>query len=224
MICLAQIDNAYFGEALDAARSIQDEFYQASALICLCEIDNSYFSEALEAARSIQDEFYQASALICLCEIDNSYFSEALEAARSIQDEFRRADTLTWLCEIDNADFSEALEAARSIQDESSRADVLISLAQYAPNSFLPHIYQAITEITHKLTQIETLSGSLPAFPLASLPAPDWHNHLHLLAHRKRADLMGDLATLYPAIVHLGGEAAGRGMVDGMREVCGQWK
>jgi hypothetical protein len=35
---------------------------------------------------------------------------------------------------------------------------------------------------------------------------------------------MGDLATLHPAILYLGGEAAVRGMVDAMREVCGQWK
>jgi hypothetical protein len=47
--------------------------------------------------------------------------------------------------------------------------------------------------------------------------------HLHLLAHRKRADLMGDLATLYPAIIHLGGEAAMRGVVDEMKRVCEQW-
>jgi hypothetical protein len=32
--------------------------------------------------------------------------------------------------------------------------------------------------------------------------------YLHLLAHREKADRMGDLVTLYPAIVHLGGEAA----------------
>jgi hypothetical protein len=31
---------------------------------------------------------------------------------------------------------------------------------------------------------------------------------------------MGDLVTLYPAIVHLGGEGAIRGVVDEMRRVC----
>jgi hypothetical protein len=34
---------------------------------------------------------------------------------------------------------------------------------------------------------------------------------------------MGDLATLYPAIIHLGGEAAMRGVVDEMKRVCEQW-
>jgi hypothetical protein len=35
---------------------------------------------------------------------------------------------------------------------------------------------------------------------------------------------MGDLATLYPAILYLGGEDAGRGMVGEMGQVCKQWK
>jgi hypothetical protein len=35
---------------------------------------------------------------------------------------------------------------------------------------------------------------------------------------------MGDLATLYPAILHLGGEDAGRGMVGEMERICKQWK
>jgi hypothetical protein len=34
---------------------------------------------------------------------------------------------------------------------------------------------------------------------------------------------MGDLATLYPAIIHLGGEAAMRCVVDEMQRVCEQW-
>jgi hypothetical protein len=34
---------------------------------------------------------------------------------------------------------------------------------------------------------------------------------------------MGDLATLYPAIVHLGFDAAMRGVVEEMKRVCGQW-
>ena len=60
----------------------------------------------------------------------------------------------------------------------------------------------------------------LSSLPLTSLPYTDWQTYLHLLAHRKRADLMGDLATLYPAILHLGGEDAGREM----QRVCRQWK
>jgi hypothetical protein len=34
---------------------------------------------------------------------------------------------------------------------------------------------------------------------------------------------MGDRLTIYPAIVHLGGEAAMRGVVDEMKRICEQW-
>jgi hypothetical protein len=43
-----------------------------------------------------------------------------------------------------------------------------------------------------------------------------------LLAHRKRAYLMGDLATLYPAILHPC-EGVMRGIVEEMQRVYQQW-
>ncbi|MBD2328807.1 hypothetical protein [Alkalinema sp. FACHB-956] len=46
---------------------------------------------------------------------------------------------------------------------------------------------------------------------------------LYRLAHCKRSDLMGDLTTLYPAILHLGGEGAMQGIVEEMKRICGQW-
>ncbi len=51
----------------------------------------------------------------------------------------------------------------------------------------------------------------------------DWLTHLRLLAHRDRTGLMGDFVTLYPAILHLGGEGAMRGIVEEMKRVHGQW-
>jgi hypothetical protein len=71
------------------------------------------------------------------------------------------------------------------------------------------------------VNEIESILSSSSS--LANLPYEDWKSHLHLLAHRQRADLMGDLETLYPAIIHLGGEGAMRGVVDEMKRVCGQW-
>jgi hypothetical protein len=59
---------------------------------------------------------------------------------------------------------------------------------------------------------------------IVRLPYTDSKIDLHLVANRTRADLMGDLATLYPAILHLGGEDAGRGMVGEMGRICKQWK
>jgi hypothetical protein len=52
----------------------------------------------------------------------------------------------------------------------------------------------------------------------------EWCKRLRSHAHRKRSDLMEDLAKLYPAILHLGGETAMQGVVDAMKEVCNQWK
>jgi hypothetical protein len=45
---------------------------------------------------------------------------------------------------------------------------------------------------------------------------------LLLVIHCHRGDLMGDLVTLYPAILHLGGEGAMRGVVDEMKRICRQ--
>ncbi|OUC13206.1 MAG: hypothetical protein B0A82_18090, partial [Alkalinema sp. CACIAM 70d] len=182
-----------------------------------------YFTEALDAARSIQDEYRRASVLSSLAQIDNADFTQLLDAARSIQDEYRRADVLSRLAQIDNADFTQLLEAARSIQDEYWRVDVLSNLAKSVPQDFLPTLYQAIIEISHKPSLAKALSGSLPRLPFASLPHTDWKSYLHLLAHRKRADLLGDLVTLYPAILHLGGEGTMRGIVEEMKRICRQW-
>jgi hypothetical protein len=62
------------------------------------------------------------------------------------------------------------------------------------------------------LTELESKTGLTKNCP----------SHLHRLAYRKSADRMKDLATLYPAIVHLGGEGAMRGVVDEMKRVCEQ--
>jgi hypothetical protein len=43
--------------------------------------------------------------------------------------------------------------------------------------------------------------------------------YLHLLAHREKAERIENLATPYPAIIHLS-EAAMRDVVDEMRRVC----
>jgi hypothetical protein len=64
----------------------------------------------------------------------------------------------------------------------------------------------------------------LVVFPWQTLPYADWQSYLRILAQSRRSDLMQDLVTLYPAILHLGGAAAMRGVVDAMKEVCNQWK
>ena len=122
---------------------------------------------------------------------------------------------------IDAAYFEQALQAAREIKDEENRAIVLSELAEHSPQNFLSNIYEAILAIVHKPSRAQAISGYITRL---SPPYAEWQTHLHILAHRNRADLMQDLVTLYPAILHLGGTAAVRGVVDTMRQVCSQWK
>ncbi|GAA6618240.1 hypothetical protein [Scytonema sp. NUACC26] len=65
-------------EALQAARSIADEFYRAKALTALAD----KLPEALQAARFIADEFYRAKALTALADkLPSALMPEALQAA-----------------------------------------------------------------------------------------------------------------------------------------------
>ena len=97
-------------------------------------------------------------------------------------------------------------------------------LTQHAPHDCFSILWDEIFTFTHKPTGAKSLSQSLPHFQLTSLQHSKWQSALHLLASRQRSDLIQDLVTLYPAITHLGGEEAMRGVVDAMQEVCGQWK
>ena len=81
-----------------------------------------------------------------------------------------------------------------------------------------------IDSIVDPFYRAEAYSQIIKEYDLEDCSYADWCELIRLLAHRKRADLMGDLATLYPAILHLGGEDAGRGMVGEMGRVCKQWK
>jgi hypothetical protein len=58
---------------------------------------------------------------------------------------------------------------------------------------------------------------------LTSLSYPDWQSHLNS-STRTRETLLDYLVTLYPAILNLGGEDAGRGVVVEMERVCKQWQ
>ena len=100
----------------------------------------------------------------------------------------------------------------------------VLSQPQGSDQDFLPKIKDAINNLTHKPVAANSLSDSLNCFPLEKLSYSDWPSFLHLLAYRQRSDLMQDLITLYPAIIHLGGEEAMRGVVYAMKDVCSHWK
>jgi hypothetical protein len=162
--------------------------------------------------------------LIRLAKLDSVISTQLLDAARAIQSETNRASVLSSLTELDSTDFAQLLDAARAIQDETNRASVLIGLAKTLPNIFLPQVFDIVDAIIHTLLRARVFNAYFPCLPVLNLPIANWRSYLHLLAHRTRAELMQDLAALYPAIVHLGGKEAVRGMVDAMRDVCNQWK
>jgi ABC-type transporter Mla MlaB component len=218
---LTNINPAYFNEALEAARELKDDYSRTWALSSLANVDPAYFEEALQAVRKIEDEDRRAEVLIEMANIDSAYFEEALQVSREIKDEYNRAWVLSALAKIDSAYFEEALQAVRKIKDEHSRAWVLNELAKQSSQNSLSNIYQAILSIVHKPTRAEAISGYITRL---SPPYSECQAHLHILAHRKRSNLMEDLVTLYPAILHLGGTAAVRGVIDTMRQVCSQWK
>jgi hypothetical protein len=230
LVAMSRIDPNYSPQAIQAIRSIQNLIDKARVLGCLAAIDSSYFSEALETAQSIQG-FRRARALSDLASINNICFEEALNTAQSMQktegaksiDEEEYASVLGSLAIVNNDIFQLALEATREIRFIPGRIRVINQLINNSPDNYVNHLHDIIAEIPSISDRSQAFSSYLPRLPLHNLPYPDWKSHLHLLAHRKRADFMGDLATLYPAIIHLGGEAAMRGVVDEMKRVCEQW-
>ena len=146
--------------------------------------------------------------------------------SRAIQDKNDRADVLSDLAIINCDYLSEALDVLQLINKKSYSwyEHVIEKLVENISENHLPELYPAINQIIHGKGSRMTINSYLSRLRLAQFPYSRWCEHLHFLAHRTRADLMGNLATLYPAILHLGGEEAGRGMVGEMGRVCRQWK
>ncbi|TAH48544.1 MAG: ATP-binding protein, partial [Chloroflexota bacterium] len=172
------------GDALTAARAIQDESYRANALSGLAahlsaEEKVQVVNEALTAARAIQDESWRAFALRDLAahlsaEEKVQVVNEALTAARAIQDESWRANALSGLAAHLSAEekvqvVNDALTAARAIQDEPARAEALSGLAAHLPAE----------QLNEALTAARAIQGeSARAFALSRLAA-------HLSAEEK---------------------------------------
>jgi NB-ARC domain len=221
---LAKINEANLSALLTAAHSIQDESSRAEVLSSLAEIGGAGFFELLTLVNSIQNESDRAKVLASLAKINGADLSALLTATHSIQDEYNREDILISLAEIDGAYFAEALDIVSLLPHESIQAMRLSHLAEIAPQSFLLKISEAISQIAGKPTRAEALGRCLPYFPLDRLSFQEWCKYLHILAHSQRPNLIHYLPRLYPAILHLGGATAMRGVVDAMNEVCDQWR
>ncbi len=188
-------------------------------------------TEAVDLIQAVRSQLDCALALGELAGRDYQVIPLALQAACSVQDETDRNLAIKGL--IGNLPLQvlpKLLELVDSLEISHVREKILSRIAQrQAPEnamtkSSLDKKFKIIEMLPNTGNQAQELHSLLPHLPLTILPLNRWISYLHLLAHRNRADLMQDLATLYPTIVHLGGKEAVRGMVDAMREVCQQWK
>ncbi len=227
---LANINDFNPLKILQSTQEIKSEFWQRRVLASLLK-NNPDLIDSIEnillnqPKKIMPDKIQKIDDINEILKDNNGYllnFSELLNSIRLIHNQSSQA--LPKDEGDDNSSYlSNLLETTKTIQDENYRAWILIERAKNASEQFIPAIYQSINDIIHEPIRIKAISGYLPRMP-AALAYNDWKSHLHLLAHRTRADLMGDLATLYPAILHLGGEDAGRGMVGEMGRICKQWK
>ncbi|MBE9011379.1 hypothetical protein IQ250_14295 [Pseudanabaenaceae cyanobacterium LEGE 13415] len=223
---LAKIDNTCFAEALETIQVMSSKLSQILAIADLAEAAPKRLPELEQALQTLQldqNVYVQTLALGLLAQIDPAYIPTASEMMQKLHNP-DRASVLCKLAQFNSNYFTKALAATRIPQDEYGCASALCDLALSLPNFLVSQALDIINCMNQVLAQAQALSAYLPRFSLTTLSSNDWQSYLHLLAHRTRADLMQDFATLYPAIVHLGGKEAVRGMVDAMREVCSQWK
>jgi uncharacterized protein YigA (DUF484 family) len=221
---LTKMKMAKFSMILSASRYIQDENSRANVLISLSKMSEANFLSLLSATRFIQDEKIRTGLLESLSKMETANFSALLSAAKHINNNHCLVKALLNLAGMNSVSFTALLLTSQSIQDEKYRAKFLSDLAKSVPNEFVLDIQDVIRHITIESTRARVLSSYICCIPLSQLPYSEWHKYLHLLAYSKRSDLMEDLVKLHPAILHLGGETAMRGVVDTMKEVCDQWK
>ena len=233
-----------FPVRLDEVFDLMD---QTSFWSCFSDVSENELVVLSENISLISDQYVLSKFYLILAKQYVTYVEKAAAAAKNVEDISKRANLLNEIIKVDpkySTDLVDAIEqqlkdSILELDEQSSyflgyqskqgfelaQTEILIKLSKFdLITLYISEVEQIIAKFEYRSLAAQALSSYLSRLPLTSLPYPDWCAHLRLLAHRKRADLMGDLATLYPAILHLGGEAAGRGMVDVMREVCGQWK
>jgi hypothetical protein len=228
-----------FDRMMILASSIQDPVDKAVTLAYLSKHDSSITKKVLELVDFIenQDQLINDENRLCpiqyeiflimliLAEQQNQPFLEAESFLQKIEDPLHYALALYKLVKIEPSFCGRALEATNQIHDLLSRTCALESLFWDCPESFLPKIMDAIDSITSPYYKASTYSVTiLESLPNEGVSFLDWKALLHLLAHRKRNELLKDLVNLIPTIQCLGSKSALNGVVDAMRGVCGQWK
>jgi hypothetical protein len=218
--------------AIQLTSLIQDPVEKAKTLIKFSQHDSSIIQEVFELATLIKNEYKLVSEenkdflqtqyeyfllILSLSKQSDELLSEAEELMQEIRDPAYRAFALCELAKIKPDLYEQALEAVKQLQSPSTQADALGSLIRHCPDSLRSDIWNAIDSITSPYCRAEVYSSVLDFLLGEEISISKWNALLHLLANRKRSDLMQDLATLYPTILHLGGESAMHDVVATVR-------
>ena len=222
----AFVKNGFWSPAqgLAYAQQSQQDKAKASVIQALVpHLPESLLPKVLELVRTIRFEYSRANALIALAKHDPELYEEALAVTRAIQEESSRSDELRALAEHHPELYEEALAVTRAIQDESSRSFALRELAEYWLDRWIPTLVEEVRNLKGGYSRSKAFSALLPRLALNDIDPPFWQELLATLTCRTRKEFDGDIPKLAPAIVALGGEAALRGVVGAMRQVCGWW-
>jgi hypothetical protein len=215
-----------YSEALAAVNSIESEFFRSWALTNLVkELPESWYLEALEVARSLQQESDRVQALIPLTEKLPELYPEVFELIGSLTHEPDRCRFLRALApNLPEELYPQALELTKLIENSYDRKRVLDDLAENLPKKLYPEVLLMVQSIQSQGTSTKYLLEDL----IYNLDQNDldlslWKLLLTTISCQWRKHYLNHLAQLAPAIVSLGGEAALRGVVESMRQVCGWW-
>ncbi len=218
--------------ALHIVRLNSNEIIYAFFLQSLALKDSRFVDETIEFASTLRSELDFALIIgELVCQYPH-LLSQALNAASNLSIESERNLALDGLFNnLTPAMREELIQVVQSLENDKLRAEILsridqlVSVCQVAhPGIAIHEDLRKVKEIQGKTDSAEYLSELLPHLPLWILSLAYWQDYLHLLAYRKRENLMRDLAKLQLTIIHLGGEEALHGVIKVMQEVCLQWK
>jgi hypothetical protein len=227
-------------KALATVRAVGSEFARAMALSVMADVlPEELRREALAAALEIESEPDRVIALSGWIrdlpeELRRRTVREALSEARTGWDSDRRARILCRLAEFLPDELKrEALEAVtQEISpmpdwDEPGQARALIGLASVLPDELKHEALVAAQKIKDKSARAEALRELAADWSKESGRPSNyrfiWIETLHLLAAKRRAELLTDLSALKTLIAHWGDRAAVVEIVYAIRDVTQWW-
>ena len=193
--------------------------YSAFFMSKICGTNPKYIEDAVNLAFKVDSDVDRELILGEIACCYSKFLRIALQHACKLSNDVDRILVLTAIVNDLPANLlTEFIDRISSlIEDDRLRQEILSELTRRkrllkkTTDQSLGEKLQHIEALPDPISKAYALHDLLPRLPLDILPLKRCQAYLHLLDRRKRADLMGDLATLYPAILHLGGEDAGRG-------------